>query len=320
MTVRARRVVLGLPGSEAAAQGLAGLVGGDVAKVETRKFPDEETYVRVDGDVADGDCIVVAQMVRPDQQLMPLVFLADALRDLGAARVGLVLPYLPYMRQDTRFLPGEAITSRSFARLLSSSADWLVTVDPHLHRYASLDELYTLRSHVVSSSDAIAEWVQREVPAPLIIGPDEESAQWVSRVARRIESPWRTLRKRRLGDRRVEIDADALDDAECSGRTPVLLDDILSSGRTMQVAIERLAAMGMPRAICIAVHAVQAEATTRMLLDAGASAVITCNTRPAALPQIDLWPDIGRAIGGVLAAVGAHSGPDRPRAGRGDAS
>jgi hypothetical protein len=163
---------LGLPGSEAAAQGLAGLVGGDVAKVETRKFPDEETYVRVDGDVADGDCIVVAQMVRPDEQLMPLVFLADALRDLGAARVGLVLPYLPYMRQDTRFLPGEAITSRSFARLLSSSADWLVTVDPHLHRYASLDELYTLRSHVVSSSDAIAEWVQREVPAPLIIGPD----------------------------------------------------------------------------------------------------------------------------------------------------
>lgn len=302
MTVKPRRVVLGLPGSEAAARSLAGFVGAGVTTVETRKFPDDETYLRVDGDVANGDCIVVAQMIHPDEQLMPLAFLADALRDLGAARVGLVLPYLPYMRQDARFLPGEAITSRSFARLLSSSADWLVTVDPHLHRYASLEALYTLRTHVVSSSDAIAAWVQREVPSPLIVGPDEESEQWVSRVARRIECPWRTLRKQRLGDRRVEIDASALDDAACQGRTPVLLDDILSSGHTMKVAVEHLAAMGLPRAVCIAVHAVAAASTTRMLLDAGAARVVTCNTRPGAEAQIDLWPDIARAVERALAA------------------
>lgn len=294
-------VVFGLPGAEAASKRLAERTGASVADLSTRRFPDQEIYLRADAEVGGRRCIVVSHMLRPDEQLMMLVFLADALRDVGASQVGLVLPYLPYMRQDTRFRPGEAITSRTFARLLSSSADWLVTVDPHLHRYASLDEIYTLRSHVVSSADAIADWIRREVTAPLIIGPDEESEQWASSVAARAGCPWRVLRKRRLGDREVEIDAGALDDFGLAGRTPVLLDDIVSSGHTMQVAVQRLATLGVPRPVCIAVHAVDAELATRMLLEAGAAAVLTCNTRPATLPQIDLWPDIARGVARALA-------------------
>jgi ribose-phosphate pyrophosphokinase len=304
----AKPVVFGLPGSQAAAARLAELLDARVASLATRRFPDQEVYLRVDAQVAGCPCIVVAQMLQPDEQAMMLVFLADALRDLGATQIGLVLPYLPYMRQDTRFRPGEAVTSRTFARLLSGNADWLVTVDPHLHRYASLDEIYSLKSHVVSSADAMAAWIRREVALPLVIGPDEESEPWVSSVARRVDCPWRVLRKRRLGDRAVEIDARALDDPEVAGRTPVLLDDIVSSGHTMQVAVERLAALGMPRAVCMAVHAVDAESTTRMLLEAGAAKVVTSNTRPAALAQLDLWPDIGRA---VAKALGVQApGPD----------
>lgn len=299
-------VVFALPGSEAAAARLADLIGAGVGTLSIRRFPDQEIYLRVDADVSARACIVVSQMLRPDEQAVMLVFLADALRDLGASQVGLVLPYLPYMRQDTRFRPGEAITSRSFARLLSASADWLVTVDPHLHRYASLDEIYTLRAHVVSSAEAIAAWIRAEVAGPLIIGPDEESEQWVSSVAARVGCPWRVMRKRRLGDRDVEIDASALGGVEVAGRTPVLLDDIVSSGHTMQVAVQRLAGLDIPRAVCIAVHAVHAESTTRMLLDAGAAKVLTCNTRPATLPQIDLWPDIGRGVAKALAALAAQ--------------
>ena len=73
---------------------------------------------------------------------MPLALVAGTARDLGASSVGLVAPYLAYMRQDRMFRAGEGVTSVYFARLLADSFDWLVTVDPHLHRRRSLTEIY----------------------------------------------------------------------------------------------------------------------------------------------------------------------------------
>src|SRR5690606_29301909 len=112
------------------------------APLHAHTFPDGETLVRVDAPVAGRPVAIVARLDHPDAKTLALLFAADAVRELGAAGVGLVAPYLPYMRQDHRFHPGEAITSRSYARLLSRSFDFLVTVDPHLHRWHSLAEIY----------------------------------------------------------------------------------------------------------------------------------------------------------------------------------
>src|SRR3546814_16966881 len=87
---------------------------------------------------------LVSTLARPDDGFLRLVFVADAARALGARDVTLIAPYLAYMRQDRRFRPGEAVTSRTFAGLISSSFDRLVTVDPHLQRYQALDQLYAI--------------------------------------------------------------------------------------------------------------------------------------------------------------------------------
>lgn len=296
-------VVLSLGGSALAAGTLAAAIGAETVAVESRRFPDGELYLRVSQSVDQREAIIVAQVQQPDEQLIGLVFLADALRDLGARRIGLVLPYLPYMRQDARFRPGEAITSRSCGRLLSGCADWLVTVDPHLHRHASLDAVYSMRTEVVASAEAIAQWIEREVDRPLIIGPDEESEQWVARVAELAACPWRVMRKQRHGDRDVDVHADAWrPDASLLGRTPVLLDDIVSSGHTMRAAVEHLAALGWPDAVCIAVHGVHAEATRGLLQEAGAKTLVTCNTLPGEGPQIDLWPWMAQAVCRMLSS------------------
>ena len=79
----------------------------------------------------------------PNEEVLPLLFAAATARELGVPSVGLVSPYLAYMRQDRRFKPGEAVTSREVAKLLSDAVDWLVTVDRHLHRYGSL-EIYRI--------------------------------------------------------------------------------------------------------------------------------------------------------------------------------
>jgi phosphoribosylpyrophosphate synthetase len=78
--------------------------------------------------------VLACSLARPDEKTLPLLFAADAARDLGAAKVLLAAPCLAYLRQDRRFHAGEAVTSRSYAALLSRAFDALVTADPHLHR------------------------------------------------------------------------------------------------------------------------------------------------------------------------------------------
>jgi ribose-phosphate pyrophosphokinase len=117
-------------GNEQMTSGLAALTGGEVAERETRRFSDEETYMRPRTDVTGRPVAVVCTLDRADGKFLPLAFTAAMARDLGATRVGLVAPYLAYMRQDRRFEEGEAVTSSYFARLISTSVHWLVTVDP----------------------------------------------------------------------------------------------------------------------------------------------------------------------------------------------
>lgn len=125
-----RPLLFALTAREGLAGPLAEVIGAELGHVEIRRFPDEETYFRYVSSPKGRQVIVLCSLDRPDEKYLPLVFAAATARDLGARSVGLVCPYLAYMRQDRRFRPGEAITSAHFARMLSGEFDWLVTVDP----------------------------------------------------------------------------------------------------------------------------------------------------------------------------------------------
>ena len=246
-------LVLSWPEGEAFGLRLAAALGCDHAVIATRHFPDGESYLRLPADLGGLDVVLNCTLADPDPKLAPLLFAADAARDLGAARVGLVAPYLAYMRQDRRFEAGEAITSRSFARVLSGAVDWLVTVDPHLHRFASLGEIYSIPATAVRAAPLLAQWVQARVERPLLIGPDAESAQWVAEVARSIGAPCAVLEKTRHGDLEVELGLPDL--SGYAGRTPVLIDDVASSGRTLIEAAGLLRQAGFAPPFCAVSHA-----------------------------------------------------------------
>ena len=293
-------VVLPAPGADAAAAALAASLGAALGAVESRRFPDGETYLRLDNAVQDKEVIVAAVLRDPDPQALGLWYLAATARELGARRVGLVAPYLPYMRQDKRFRPGEAVTSGIFARFLSGQFDWLVTVDPHLHRHPSLAAIYPIPAEAVASAPAIARWVQAHVASPVIVGPDSESEQWAADVARRIGCPAIVLAKTRLGDRSVEI---TVPDARAhAGHTPVLIDDIISSARTMAVAAGRVRqAFGTPP-VCVGVHAVFAPDAMQVLEAAGAGRIVTCDTLPHPTNAIAVTHEIAQAVRGMVHA------------------
>lgn len=286
-------LVIPMPGNEAMAQALAQSLRADLGRLQMRQFPDGETYLRFMTDVQERALVLVCTLDRPNEKLLPLLFAAATARELGALNAGLVAPYLAYMRQDRRFQPGEAVTSREVARLISSAFNWLVTVDPHLHRYGSLADIYSIPTRVAHAASLMSQWIRSHVPEPLIIGPDSESEQWVAAVAKGADAPYSVLEKTRLGDRNVEISIRGL--ANFDGRTPVLVDDIISSGRTMIEAIHLIQQSTAKNPICIAVHGLFADDCDTRLADAGAR-VVTSNSVPHKTNEIDITALLVSAI------------------------
>ncbi len=247
----------------------------DVGMLTIREFPDQESYIKYDLDIKNRDLIFIVALDKPNLKFLPLLFALQTARELGAKSIGLVAPYLPYMRQDKSFSSGEAVTSKYFSKMLSDSIDWLTTIDPHLHRYHSLNEIYTIPTTVLHATDLISNWVQQNVSSPLIIGPDSESEQWVASIAKKIKAPYLVLEKTRKADDIVEITIPNFN--QYLNHMPVLVDDIISTGTTMIETIRHLNNIKMKPPICIGVHAVFANQAYENILTAGAK-VVTCNT------------------------------------------
>ena len=297
------RLLLPMPGNEAITRALSASLGWAIGEVETRHFPDGESYIRIPTVVDARPVIVVCTLAHPDEKFLPLIFAAATAHELGAPSIGLVAPYLAYMRQDRRFKDGEAVTSQHFAKLLSGAFDWLITVDPHLHRYTSLNEIYSIPTRVLHAAPLISQWIKENAPNAVIIGPDSESEQWVADVARNASVPYSVLEKKRRGDRDVVITLK--DMGAWRDRTPILVDDIVSSGRTMIEAVRLLIADGWPPPICLAVHGIFADRSDELLAASGAR-VVTANTIPHGTNRID----VSQLLAPALLQVGLR--PERP--------
>ncbi|CUH98370.1 ribose-phosphate diphosphokinase [Leisingera aquaemixtae] len=280
---------------------LAALIGAEVAPVDWHRFPDGESRITLHGDLEGRESVILCSLCDPDRHAMPLRFAADTAREMGAVHAGLIAPYLGYMRQDRRFHSGEAVSARLFARFLEESFDWLVTVDPHLHRIQALDELFAIPAGRVSAAPLLAQWIAETVENPVLVGPDRESRQWVAEVASLVGCPYEVLRKVRSGDRRVEV-SNSGRQWRCSG-TPVLVDDIASSGRTLVGAIERLVEAGAKPPLCAVIHAVFAGQAHAEILAAGASQVVTTDTIPHESNAIGIAPLLAEAAIHTLTAL-----------------
>lgn len=260
------------------ARHLAPLIGAEIRPVDLHQFPDGESLVKLAGDYQDAEVAFVATLRDPDRLALPLRFAAATACELGARRVGLFAPYLGYMRQDRRFHAGEAVSARLFARFLQESFDWLITADPHLHRNPSLDRLFSIPAIRTVTAPLLASWIAANVPDAFILGPDSESKQWVADVARIANRPYEVLEKVRSGDRQVQISPP--DNPGVTTGTPVIIDDIASSGRTLIRAIEKLTERGASPPVCVVIHAVFSGSALADILAAGAKTIVTTDSIP----------------------------------------
>jgi len=269
-------IVFSLPGNEELAKVIALKLKAEVGKSIIRQFPDGESYIRIQSDMKDKSVLLVCTLDRPDEKLLPLYFLSKTAKSLGAKHISLIAPYLAYMRQDKVFNQGEGITSLYFGQLISTFIDKLITIDPHLHRRTKLSEIYNIPTKVEHAANHISNWIKKNVSNPVLVGPDIESAQWVSEVAKNANAPFIVLEKIRRGDNDVEVSIPNVE--QFKNHTPVLVDDIISTARTMIETVEHLNAAAMKKSVCIGVHPIFAGDAYQNLLNAGVEKIISCNT------------------------------------------
>lgn len=258
-----------------AAKALATDLGFPCSCVEVRQFPDGESLVRVD--CPPDTAILYRSLDRPNAKLVEILLAASALRDAGARTVLLVSPYLAYMRQDAAFHPGEAVSQRVIGRLIADHFDGLVTVDPHLHRTASLEEAVPgIPALAVSAAPALVEALALSGGSPVLIGPDAESRPWVEAIAGSLGLDILIGEKHRLGDRQVSLVIPGIETV--AGRVAVLVDDVISSGTTL-IAAARLLHEANARSVeAIATHGLASKVDIARIHTAGVVRIRTTDT------------------------------------------
>lgn len=270
-------IVLGFPDYRQPSRRLAVAAHRDYADVHVHAFPDGESLVRLPAELPR-HVIFCCNLADANRRLIELeLALATAVR-LGADRLTLVAPYLCYMRQDAAFHPGEAISQHIIGELLARRLDTLITVDPHLHRTRKLDAAVPVRrAVVVSAAPLMTQWLKERSDHPLIVGPDEESAQWVSNIATPAGYDYCVAHKQRLGDREVRV---AIPDRPFGGRDVVLVDDVASTGQTLAETARQLAGRGAASISVLVSHALFVDGAVERLRAAGVGEICSTDSIP----------------------------------------
>jgi ribose-phosphate pyrophosphokinase len=251
--------------------------------------------MRVTAAPAAPTTIIYASLDRPNEKLIALMFAAEALRRAGAMRLVLLAPYLCYMRQDTAFHEGEAISQRVIGTLLARCVDRVITVDAHLHRTSDIGAVFPdIDSDNLSAMPVIAGALTKAGidPATVVVGPDAESLPWVSDLARRLELSHAVAQKTRRGDRAVEIGFP--DPTLIAGHPTLIVDDIVSSGGTMIACAKALTSAGATTINAVVTHALFPEELCRDMFLSGIRSIRSTNSVPHstnAIPLDDLFVD-----------------------------
>lgn len=276
---------------------------GALQRIERHRFPDGELKLRVPVPVPQR-VVLWRGLHQPNEKLLELLLAARTARVLGARHLTLVTPYLGYMRQDMAFTPGEAVSQGIVGRFLAELFDAVITVDPHLHRVATLAEAVPVaQAVVISGAPALADWIAQQRPGALLLGPDEESAQWVAQAAARHGMDSAVCRKIRHGDKSVEV---ALPAVDLRGRHVVVLDDVASTGHTVAQATIALKAAGA-RSVDVAVtHALFADDALQVMHQAGVDQIWSTDCIPHPTNVVPMAPLLAQAVQQVLSQAQAN--------------
>ena len=295
-------IILGGSASTDLADKVAKELGQKPGKIEVKKFPDGERYIRIHEDVKGQDVALIQSLYKtPDDYIFEYMVIADTLRDMGAANIIGITPYLAYARQDSRFYPGEALTSASLAKMLEAAGTTSVlTVDCHLHRLGDVSKVFRVPARNLSAMPALGQYALKNLNLknPIVVGPDEEAEQWAAVVAKELDAEHTAFAKKRIrkeGETQSKLELDT-GTTNFKNRDVVFADDMISTGGTIAQAAKACKKKGARRIFVLCTHPVLAEGSLKRVKAAGVMKVVGTDTIPSPVSIVSVAPVIAMAL------------------------
>ncbi len=265
--------------------------------IEIKHFPDKESYVRIPVDPKGKDVLLVHRCYpEPDSSLVQLFLALRQLSEMGAASITAAVPYLPYARQDKRFLPGEAMSSEIVCRMMKEAGcGRLVTFDCH---FLKKEGEFTYGGLLITNKSLGGEVVSHlksGLANPLVISPDE-GARYLTEG----EKEKGVMKKVRgdygKGDNAYREVAKLEAKFDVLGRDVIIVDDIIAGGSTMIKALKLCKDGGAKSVRCGAVHGLFLNDALNRIRSGGAVQVACTNSIKAEASAVDISEAIKRFI------------------------
>ena len=280
------KIVIGLENSKELAKNLAKKIKAKYLDVNVSSFPDGDLYLRVLGDVSKKVVYVCESFQpNPNKTLLDLFFLGKTLKDLKAKKVIFLVPYLGFMRQDKRFNSGEAINAKIMSQIINECCDKIITIDPHLHRILKMSDVFTNGINL-TANHLIAKYIKNNFKNFVIIGPDWESFQWAEEIAKETNSKNTVMDKTRFSGRKIENKIKK--EIDLKGKNIIIVDDIISTGKTMIGALKEAKKRGARSVNAIGVHGLFIEKGYEKMKKAGFNKIVSTNTIIHKTNKIDI--------------------------------
>ena len=240
--------------------------------IETKieRFPDKEVYIRIVDNIKNEE-ITIVQTTYPDEHIIELFLLLDAVKRSGAKKVTTIIPYFGYARQDKQFKEGEPISAAALARIISSLSDIVITVDPHKEHIL---DFFSIPAKSVSAVPSISSYIKNK-QIDFVLAPDRGALNRAKKAANILNCDVDYLEKTRIDGNTISIAPKKLD---AKGKTVVIIDDIISTGGTMAEAIKQLRNQEVKKIYVACTHGLFAGKAIEKLQKAGCDEIIATDT------------------------------------------
>lgn len=275
-------LIAAFPEVSAIGRKVAHALKAEYTEIYSKDFPDSEFHLKLKKNPKGKTVVIINSITEdPDEEIVETILAEGIARDYKAKKVILVATYLPYMRQDTHFVNYDSFSAKHILEIFAGF-DKIIAVDPHLHRIKKMHYL-SHKAESITADGVIAEYIRKNFKKDFeIIGPDEESQQWSARIAHMLKKKVFILHKERTGDKKIKQKIVKLD----SGKDYIIIDDIISTGKTLIGALQMAKSQGAKKLTCIGIHGLLIDNCDKEIKKY--ADLITTNTIPGKYSKIDI--------------------------------
>jgi ribose-phosphate pyrophosphokinase len=276
--------IIGGTASKSVAEDLSKKLDEPLAVTISKRFPDNEFYMRIEDDVS-GEHVVIVQTTYPDNNIVELFILQNAVEEAGAKEITVVIPYFGYARQDTKFKSGEPISAKAIANLISLNADRVITVDPHKEYIL---DFFSTPAFSCSAVPELAKYLKNK-DIDMVLAPDKGALERVKQASKIIKCDFDYMEKTRIDGETIEIKPKKLDS---QNKNVAIIDDIISTGGTMAKSIQELKKYGAKNVFIACTHGLFAGDAIKKLNAAGCDEIISTDTVISEFSKVKIAPCI----------------------------